>query len=196
MARYSSDVALKSEMAGRAMRFLVGIVVLAGSVSLFPSVGLASWAYPPGVIGSPPQVPLLVIAKGNVAGHRWDSVMFRVEDGPCNEVALATESLSECGPINPPAITSLTAVGMPKSEATVLSVAASSRARSIRAQFLNEVRILHLRRVSAVAARRAKLPSSLRVFAQLFRGPFCLKHYEVLDSYHRVIFSSDIHPCD
>lgn len=176
------------------MLLLVGLTVAVAS-ALFPSASLA-WTYPAGIIGSPPPVPLLIIAKGKVAGHHWDSVMFRGKDRPCNEVAIATESLSECGPINPPAVTSLTTFGGPKNEATVLSVAASSRARSIRAQFLGKFRTLHLRRVSAAVAHLAKLPRSLRVFAQVFRGPFCLKQYQVFDRRHHLMFSSYRHPCD
>jgi hypothetical protein len=174
---------------------LVGVAVLVGLyVGVQPAQGVV-WKHPAGIIGSPPDKPLVVIGKGRLGGHRWDSVLFQRPDGLCNEVALGTESLAVCGSVWPPAVTSLSAKGQGGGEVSVLSVVADSRARSVRAQLSTGVRVLQLRRVPARAAHRAHVSRTLRVFAQVYRGAFCLVHYDVLDRRHRLLYSSLNHPC-
>lgn len=187
-----------SQLTARAQRriwCLAGAVVLVGlSVGVGPAHGVV-WEYPAGIIGSPPAKPLVVVGKGRIGGRRWDSVLFQRADGPCNEVALGTESLAVCGSVQPPAVTSLSVKGQGRDEVSALSVVANSRAWSVRAQLSTGVRVLHLRRVPARAAHRARVSRSLRGFARVYRGSFCLVHYDVFGRRHRLLYSSLDHSC-
>jgi hypothetical protein len=154
-------------------------------------------SYPPGIIGSPPSQPFVVLGKGRIAGNRWDSLLFHRKDGICTELALDTESLVVCGQLSPLAVSLISGTGRSGKEATAISLVALSRVKSVRLIFTGRPsETAYPKELGQQRGRQAQVSPSLRVFARAYQGPFCLSRYIAYNQAHQVVFTSFEHACD